>query len=315
MEQRKLIKSGEGSFVVSLPIDWVRRNKLKKGNFVFVLDKGKDVLVFPEALEEKKSKQGVIDCHAKDFFEAKNKIISFYLNNFSEVSITNISVDNRQKIIEFVSYLPGYQISSEEINRIEISDVLSSEKIDFHNSMKRVDMMLRSSFQYILDSIEDKKKNFSLAKGRIQGNCFFLMRILKNILDNSSLAAKYKIDLSSILAYNKIVIEFENINDHLGSIGNLISSEKISNPKISAMLLKLRLLYEMAITAFYKKELKEAEKTLREKQKNKDLLASLISGNSSQKSSEIQIYNNFLEIEKSIRGIALITYDYATSVE
>ncbi|MBS3134491.1 AbrB/MazE/SpoVT family DNA-binding domain-containing protein, partial [Candidatus Woesearchaeota archaeon] len=45
MEHRNLIKFGNSSFVISLPKDWIDRNKLKKGDAIFIEQNGSENLI------------------------------------------------------------------------------------------------------------------------------------------------------------------------------------------------------------------------------------------------------------------------------
>ncbi len=306
MEKRKLIKSGEGSFVISLPIEFVRRNQLKKGNEIFVLDKGHEVVVSPEGKDVAENKTATIDCRDKSVDEIKKNIISYYLFGVSMLTLKEINPSERESTIRFISLLPGLSIVSEEHDKIEVKDILDAEKVNITEYLKRTDIMIRSMFMLLLESIEKKEKADLVIKGRIQGNCFFIIKMINKILKNTSLSAKIEIELESILSLSRIVIELENISDHLYKLGEQINAKiKLGNiDEIVKMLMKS---YETAITSFYKKDAKSAEEIFLAKNKSKKIISTILE--SKDKENTIAIYDSLLDIEKSIKRISLIGYD------
>ena len=51
MEYRKLISFGKNSYVVSLPKNWVRQNKLKKGDLVYIEENVSNLVLQPRPSE------------------------------------------------------------------------------------------------------------------------------------------------------------------------------------------------------------------------------------------------------------------------
>ena len=45
MQIRKLVKSGAASHTISLPIDWVNKNKLNKGDLLYIQEKNNELIV------------------------------------------------------------------------------------------------------------------------------------------------------------------------------------------------------------------------------------------------------------------------------
>jgi len=310
MEKRKIIKSGEGSFVISLPIDFIRRNQLKKGSGIFVLDKGHEVVVSPEGKDIAEGKTATIDCEGKSVDEIKKNIISHYLFGASSLMLKEINTSERENAIRFISLLPGLSVVSEEHNKIEVKDILDAEKVNLNEYLKRTDIMIRSMFLLFLEGIEKKEKPDLGIKGRIQGNCFFIIKMINKILKNTSLSAKTGIELESILSLSRIVIELENITDHLYKLGDQINVKtRLGN--IEEIIKMLSKSYEIAITSFYKKDAKSAEGIFLAKNKSKKIISSILE--IKDRENAIMIYDYLLDIEKSIRRISLIGYDTGIS--
>ena len=77
METRKLISFGTSSFVVSVPKGWIRENKLKKGDLVYVEDR-KDELVLSSGGGSKpeEPKRILIEMDNKELKLIRTEIVS-----------------------------------------------------------------------------------------------------------------------------------------------------------------------------------------------------------------------------------------------
>ena len=68
IEFRKLIKFGDSSFVVSVPMNWIKRNSLKKGDTIYLEENGEGELILNPKLKEYKKEitEKIIDANGKD---------------------------------------------------------------------------------------------------------------------------------------------------------------------------------------------------------------------------------------------------------
>src|SRR3989344_5322393 len=86
---RKIIKFGNSSFVLSLPIDWIKKNSLGKGDLVSISENINNELVLSASSKEKsvQRKEIVIDINNKDLSRIKREIVSAYLNSYGVIRI------------------------------------------------------------------------------------------------------------------------------------------------------------------------------------------------------------------------------------
>ena len=103
--RRKLIKQGNGSYTITLPIKWVR--KIKKSEIEIIEDKGSLILIGEELFEEKK----VI---LKEKFMLANTLRSilagYYRQGINDITLTNNQFD-LETISQIVDSFTGYIIT------------------------------------------------------------------------------------------------------------------------------------------------------------------------------------------------------------
>ena len=57
MDQRKIIKFGKSSSIISLPRKWLQQNSLSFGDFVFISEMGPNLMIMPDEKKEKKKRR------------------------------------------------------------------------------------------------------------------------------------------------------------------------------------------------------------------------------------------------------------------
>ena len=101
MQIRKLVKSGLSSFVVALPKDFIEKNKLQKGDLIYIEQNSKNELTitteFNERSLDKKTK--VIECDNVPFSTVKRELTSAYLDNYYEIIIRGKEIPKHIKEI------------------------------------------------------------------------------------------------------------------------------------------------------------------------------------------------------------------------
>ena len=101
MEYRKLIKFGNSSHIISLPNNWVKKNKLKKGDLIYLEENGNNELVLNSEIKKERiePKEIVIDLANKDNDEIKREIHSAYINNFNTINLVGRNLNTKEIMI------------------------------------------------------------------------------------------------------------------------------------------------------------------------------------------------------------------------
>ena len=79
MEKRKVIGFGKSSYIVSLPKEWEKENKIKKGDELGFENKGQILIINSGLQETISNKEIIIDCESKDIQLIKRLIYSAYI--------------------------------------------------------------------------------------------------------------------------------------------------------------------------------------------------------------------------------------------
>lgn len=147
MEFRKLMAFGNSSFVVSVPKNWVEKNRLKKGD-VLVVDERPTELIFAskDSSERREFKEAVIGASGKSVQEIKTEITSLYVNNFDIIVVTDVG-DAVKGIKEIFHGLVGMEIVEETTTKLVAKDMLDIKEVSMANIVRRVDIILRSMLE------------------------------------------------------------------------------------------------------------------------------------------------------------------------
>lgn len=188
LEPRNLIKFGNSSYVISVPKEWVERNKLKKGDSVFIEQNGnQELIIFPQIKEYKEpNKEIVIDVTGKDIEIIKREIISSYLNNYKITKIKGKDLRNRKEDIdEILSGLVASEIIDENNSEIIIKDFLDIKDVNIHMLLRKVDNLTRSMI-YDLKNYKNERNMDDVIKRDKEINklLFLIIRTLKHSFDD-----------------------------------------------------------------------------------------------------------------------------------
>ena len=85
---RRLIGFGKSSFVVSLPKSWIEKNKLVKGDLVYLKEQDHELVITSQEKENtNKLEKVVVTTDGKEFDTVKAEIIALYLKGYDMIEI------------------------------------------------------------------------------------------------------------------------------------------------------------------------------------------------------------------------------------
>lgn len=158
METRKIISFGNSSYVISLPKDWVRENKLKKGDLISVEEKNDEITLYPGQNDRiAEPKTIVIDIDGKGNDMVQTEIISAYLNNYDIIDVKGkLTSDAAVRIKSILRNLTGIEIIQQDSSKIVAKDLLNINEISIETLIRRIDNIARS---ILTDSIKCIQEN------------------------------------------------------------------------------------------------------------------------------------------------------------
>ncbi len=254
MEKRKVQKTGRGTLIISLPKEWVVKNRIKAGDSLEILEVSKNALLIKTDVKEPSTKK----IKFTDLDKTFRDIVSGYIRGFKRMEI---EFENNWKDMTLIRELCIRKIPGIEVENIGDKLVLEViGNIDEEEMDKNIKKMINSISWFIsslLLSIE--KKDVKYLKG-LKDKDDEIDRI--NMLINRRVFVSlsnldFRIKREKLVLYKALSDKIESIGDSLQTI--LISLEKIierskNTKKVKRFLEDLQKLLEMIKISFTSKE-------------------------------------------------------------
>ena len=266
-EQRKLIRFGNSSYVIAIPKGWIDKNKLKKGDSLFVEETSKNELVLSTKLaKESEIKSISLNLDNLDPKDFERDLISAYMNNYSEINIIGKNLKQKYNMIaKSIQEKVGLEISEENDNQITAKDILDLEAISLDKTVRRLDNMLRSMFEEILEGAKSGKiKDWTLKEienTELGINKFYFLswKIIRKCQDDPRVLQKFKLDSRGISNIQWVVLHLEYIGDELKRLAKILHKKGIPNQKeFIPVLEKIEEGYISMIGSFYSNDIMSA---------------------------------------------------------
>jgi phosphate uptake regulator len=188
MDVRKLIGFGKGSFVISLPKNWVDANKLSKGALITVEESKAGLLLSPGSDATRKEENKItINVAHKDLPTIKSEIITAYLNDFDTIELLFKDLPkNGPKIKEIIRDLAGLEILEQTSHRLVAKDLLDINEISLQSIIRRMDLITRGMIEDTITCIEKKSDPDSVSQRDAEVNRlhFLAFRVIRKALSN-----------------------------------------------------------------------------------------------------------------------------------
>jgi len=123
LEIRKLQKIKGGSFTLSLPKQWVEKRKLRSGEQIAVSEEEDGSLrIFPMAMTFEKPFEATLSLEDYPSLRALQYCVdTYYIQGSSRINIASrkiISAEQKRRLKQFRTELPGVEVAEEEANRL-----------------------------------------------------------------------------------------------------------------------------------------------------------------------------------------------------
>jgi phosphate uptake regulator len=220
--QRKLVKQGESTLMVSLPSTWIKQKGLSKGDVVFI-DKIDDKLSISS---NKSTTVKEISVDVSDLSPLVNRrLLTLYLTGYD---IVRVSFRNAKEIQKFknevINELLGWEIVSQSANNFVIRDITGTADTDVYQILNRLFFVLDSMFDELGKYFQGESSVELVVKHDETVNrlSYYCLRLLQKNYSGSKVAPLYTI--SSIL---------EELGDHCKSLAQLIGNTSTNEHYVS----------------------------------------------------------------------------------
>ena len=234
--KRKIVMHGKTSLTISLPIKWVQKYNLNRGDEVDVTEEGNRLIVSTETDMETDARS----VNLKSFNTMLHKAVSsLYCSGYDELELVFNDTDQQQKIHDTINkeYV-GFEIVDEGSKHIRARKISSIYHEEFGPILKRLFHLLISIGEDTLKALEKKDyevlKSITIRDHNINKLCDFCVRAL-NKRDEGGFKK------SKPLYY--IVEQLERIGDLHKEISRLVVDSEIDVSKETLEVYRLILDY------------------------------------------------------------------------
>ncbi len=241
MYVRRLVKAGQASHTISLPKDWLEKNKLQKGDMVYITEHtDTDLMLSPQKRETVEvPREIVIPIGGKDLGSIQRELTSAYLNNYNTIVLTGDNPTALKQVREMIHNFIALEISEQTTTKIVAKDLLNLQEISIPKTIRRLDMILRSLIKDAQAMPLGGKVHESIAfrDEDINRLYFMIFRLLKKALGNPDVAQKFELSSANILSTWYLIHNLENMGDALAQVCAL--KETVATIKDEAVLASL----------------------------------------------------------------------------
>ena len=254
--------------LISLPSDWVRTNRLNKGNTVFIeTNEDNSISLFPSEASDCQIKDVTILYSESSVDSLINQIYGAYLLGYSDIRIKGkrqILFEHREHIKLTMRKLVGLEIVDEDNSNIAIQFLLDANNLDAEKILRRMNSIVGGMYRDALDGLRLKSegiKNLIFSRDdEVDRQYFLLVRLIRGAMVDQKLARKLNLSNIDILDYRIAANHLESAGDYIGEFASTVPS--ISRTRIVDELSEagsyIEKMQEKSVAAFTKKNRSES---------------------------------------------------------
>ena len=305
MQTRKIVKSGAASYTISLPKDWIVRNKLDKGDMVYINEESGDLSVSVGEKQFKKvDKEISISVDNKELPIIAREITSAYINNYNTINIIGKDlVSNVKEVRKILHDFVALEIAEQTQTKIVAKDLLNLNEISIDSTLRRMDMIVRSMIQDINAGGENIYESIYFRDFDINRLYFLVFRLLKSALGNVDVAKSLGVGNQEILKKWYLAVNLENIADNLKNI----AKNESSSEEINRVLKLLEQEFLNSMKAYHKDNVSVAMDITKNRNNLIGEFDNLLEKDKDLKT--IKILHEFRDLENSICNVARLVLD------
>ncbi len=231
MDIRKIIKFGSSSYVVSLPKNWVDKNKLNKGDVLYFNENGDNELVIAPSNNEKKKQLSkiTIEIKNKPLDTIRREIMSAYIQNNDIIKIIGDLSPVRQNIDNMLHELLALEIMEDTPDRIVIKDFLNLDDISLQDIIRRMDIMVRTMLNDVDTSFSKNmhEKLLQIEKS-VNKLMFLVFRVTRKGMKEHSILKSLKVECcGDLMDYWLLADKLEGVADDCRRIARFLKKADI----------------------------------------------------------------------------------------
>ena len=266
MELRKLQRTPDGTFLVTIPKAWAKRVGLGAGSVVSYEERQDGrLLLSPKIDEERPPLEVVLD--ASPF--VRREIIERYLLGYDIIRIQSkdsLTPEVREEVRRTTKRLVGLEVLEEDARKIVLQCLVEPSLLNPERILRRLEML---SMPMQLDAVQSfVSSNGEFARGVIERDeevdrwYFLLVRLVRAAISDTYLLEKIKVSSVDCLDYRLLASYIENFADYAVTIAENTQSTVAIPREVETLLAKIgtavNSMYKDAVGSVLSRDLKLA---------------------------------------------------------
>ncbi len=250
-------KSGS-SFLVILPREWIRRQKLSKGDPVAIIEREDGSLIvdprFPKAGE---SRNTIVEIESN----LRWTITSKYLLGFDEIQVVSdkpISNDQRDELKRIIKRFVALEVTDEDDNQIVVQCLVDPTTLPVHKAMRRMNLiasrMLNDALTAYFDGLQEIAESVVKRDEEVDRLFFLIVRELRLAIQYPRMSEGMGITPVKALDFRLAAQYIERIADLAVDIANrtLHTLDKKLVKKMEPIVKRVKEMQSNAVTSLFK---------------------------------------------------------------
>jgi len=266
LELRKLQRTPDGTYLVTIPKAWAKRVGLGPGSVVSYEERQDGrLLLSPKIDEERASLEVVLDASPS----VRREIIERYLLGYDIIRVQakdSLSPEIREEVRRTTKRLVGLEVLEEDSRRVVLQCLVEPSLLNPERILRRLEML---SMPMQLDAVQSfVSSNDEMSKGVVERDeevdrwYFLLVRLVRAAIADTYLLEKIKVSSVDCLDYRLLASYIETFADYSVTIAENTQA-KLPVPKEEQMLLEkigsaVNSMYKDAVGSVLSRDLKLA---------------------------------------------------------
>jgi phosphate uptake regulator len=260
LNARKVVEMG-GSFVVSIPKDWAKRNGVSKGDTVVVEELSERRLVVrPIEQTEGALKEVEVEYPREDLTYVINDVTGAYLLGYDIIRVQGRTVmtrEDRERLKSTIGRLIGLEIIDEDSKKMTLQFLLEPTGLTPERIARRMMGMIEGMIKDTLEGVAARDtKVLALVAERddeLDRLYFLLVRAVRTAAMDQEVAQRYGLTPVEILDYRVLASFLESVGDTIAELSKKLAEElpaKDVAADLVGSLEKLEMMESLTIQSF-----------------------------------------------------------------
>lgn len=281
MELRKLQRTPDGTFLVTIPKAWAKRVGLGAGSVVSYEERQDGRLLLSPKIDEERPPLEV-ELDASPF--VRREIIERYLLGYDIIRVhskESLTPDVREEVRRVTKRLVGLEVLEEDSRKIVLQCLVEPSLLNPERILRRLEML---SMPMQLDAVQSfVSSNGEFARGVIERDeevdrwYFLLVRLVRAAISDTYLLEKIKVSSVDCLDYRLLASYIENFADYAVTIAENTQASVAIPKEVETLLEKIgsavNSMYKDAVGSVLSRDLKLASSVAPQFKETKKQLA------------------------------------------